>query len=109
MVSLLLKILCKSPTGQTSGFPGSVRRMRAGSVTMVFNLARNDASGSLSRMVLPYDFDILRPSVPGSLAAGVSRGFGSGKTSLELIIGGRPSRTILEPNAIRSLGVLSGH
>ncbi len=31
-------------------------------------------------MVLPYDFDIFRPSVPGSLAAGVSSGCGSGKT-----------------------------
>src|SRR5450432_3285801 len=82
MVSLLLKILCKSPTGQTSGFPGSLRRMRAGSVTMVFNLARSDASGSLSKMVLPYDFDIFRPSVPGSLAAGVSRGCGSTKVFL---------------------------
>src|ERR1019366_51790 len=87
MVSLLLKILCKSPTGQTSGFPGSLRRMRAGSVTMVFNLARNDASGSLSRMVLPYDFDILRPSVPGSLAAGVRSGLGSEKTSLSPVVG----------------------
>src|SRR5207302_3842200 len=28
MVSLLLKILCRSPTGHTSGFPGSDRRTR---------------------------------------------------------------------------------
>ena len=80
IVSALLKILCRSPTGHTSGLPGSVRRMRAGSVTIVFNFCRNDASGSLSRMVLPYDFDILRPSVPGSFGDGVSSGFGSGKT-----------------------------
>ena len=62
--------------------------MRAGSVTMVFSFARSDASGSLNRIVLPYDFDILRPSVPGSLAAGVSSGFGSGKTNFALRIRG---------------------
>ena len=48
---------------------------------MVLSFCRSDASGSLSRMVLPYDFDILRPSVPGSFAAGVSSGCGSGKTT----------------------------
>ena len=79
-----LKILCRSPTGQTSGLPGSVRRTRAGSVTMVFSFCRTTGSGSVSRMVLPYDFDILRPSVPGSLGAGVSKGCGSGKTSCPL-------------------------
>src|SRR5579862_2839839 len=80
MVGWSLKILCKSPTGQMSGLPGSVRRTRAGSVTMVLSFCRTTGSGSVSRMVLPYDFDILRPSVPGSLAAGVSSGCGSGKT-----------------------------
>src|SRR5271165_7148306 len=87
MVSWVLKILCRSPTGHTSGLPGSLRRMRAGSVTMVFNFARRDVSGSLNKIVLPYDFDILRPSVPGSLAAGVSSGFGSEKTSRRPVIG----------------------
>ena len=80
IVSRSLKILCRSPTGQTSGLPGSVRRTRAGSVTMVFSFCRTTGSGSVSRMVLPYDFDILRPSVPGSFGAGVSSGCGSGKT-----------------------------
>src|SRR5581483_7577967 len=80
IVSLLLKILCRSPTGQTSGLPGSDRRTRAGSVTMVFSFCRTTGSGSASMMVFPYDFDILRPSVPGSLAAGVSKLCGSGKT-----------------------------
>src|ERR1019366_3058435 len=65
MVSAVLKILCRSPTGQRSGLPGSVRRMRAGSVTIVFSFWRKEASGSLNRMVLPYDFDILRPSEIG--------------------------------------------
>src|SRR5208283_1080091 len=81
IVSALLKILCRSPTGHLSGSPGSLRRIRAGSVTMVLSFCRTEASGSLSRMVLLYDFDILRPSVPGSLAAGVSSGCGSGKTT----------------------------
>ena len=46
--------------------------MRAGSVTIGFSFWRTTGSGSVSMMVLPYDFDILRPSVPGSLGAGVS-------------------------------------
>ena len=46
------KTLWRSKTGQTSGLPGSVRRMRAGSVTMVLSLARMSASGSESMMVL---------------------------------------------------------
>src|SRR3954471_1970500 len=79
-VSLLEKILCRSPTGHLSGSPGSVRRTRAGSVTMVFSLARMLSGRSLSWMVLLYDFDILRPSVPGSLGDDVSRFCGSGKT-----------------------------
>src|SRR6266478_2675265 len=82
IVSLLLKILCRSPTGQRSGLPGSVRRTRAGSVTIVFNFWRTTGSGSVSRTVFLYDFDILRPSVPGSFAAGVSKGWGSGKTGV---------------------------
>src|SRR5258708_10464335 len=53
MVAGLLKILCKSPTGQTSGLPGSVRRTRAGSVTMVFSFWRTTGSGSGNRMYLP--------------------------------------------------------
>ena len=48
-----LKILCRSPTGHRSGLPGSVRRMRAGSVTMVFSFCRTTGSGSVSMMVLP--------------------------------------------------------
>ena len=40
------KTLCRSKTGQTSGLPTSVRRMRAGSVTMVLSFARRSASGS---------------------------------------------------------------
>src|SRR5712691_2180492 len=80
IVARSLRILCKSPTGHTSGLPGSVRRTRAGSVTIVFSFCRTTGSASVSMMVLPYDFDILRPSVPGSLAAGVSSGWGSGNT-----------------------------
>src|SRR5262249_60938169 len=85
MVDWWLKILCRSPTGQTSGFPGSERRTRAGSVTIVFNFWRTTGSGSVSMIVFPYDFDILRPSVPGNLAAGVSSGYGSGNTVVRLL------------------------
>src|SRR5215475_5462817 len=85
IVSSLLKILCRSPTGHTSGLPGSERRTRAGSVTIVFNFWRTTGSGSVSNTVLPYDFDILRPSVPGNLAAGVSSGCGSGNTVVRLL------------------------
>jgi len=73
IVGWSLNILCRSPTGQRSGLPGSVRRTRAGSVTMVFSFCRSTGSGSVSKIVFPYDFDILRPSVPGNFAAGVRR------------------------------------
>src|ERR1039458_858249 len=84
MVARSLKILCRSPTGHTSGFPGSDRRTRAGSVTIVFSFCRTTGSGSVNITVFPYDFDILRPSVPGNFAAGVSSAAGSGKTSPDL-------------------------
>src|SRR5216683_4814807 len=40
--------LCQSCTGQISGLPGSVRRLRAGSVIMARDLVRMDSSDSLS-------------------------------------------------------------
>ena len=45
--------LCQSYTGHTFGFPGSLRRLRAGSVTITLVLARMSASLSLSVMALP--------------------------------------------------------
>src|SRR5580693_7120458 len=78
------KTLWRSPTGQTSGLPGSLRRMRAGSVTIVFSFCRTTGSGSVSMIVFPYDFDIFRPSVPGNFGVGVSKGWGSGNTDLPL-------------------------
>jgi hypothetical protein len=39
------------------------------------------AGASERKIAFPYDFDIFRPSIPGSRGAGVSRGCGSGKTS----------------------------
>src|SRR5579871_6164512 len=80
LVCLSLKILCKVPTGQSLGLPGSVRRTRLGSVTMGLIFWRITGSGSLSRMALLYDFDIFLPSVPGSLGDGVKSACGSGKT-----------------------------
>src|SRR5215469_6756128 len=47
------KSLCQSYTGQTSGLPGSVRRLRAGSVTMALVLARMSASDSERVIALP--------------------------------------------------------
>src|SRR5947209_5315318 len=85
IVSLELNILRRSPTGHRSGLPGSLRRTRAGSVTIVFSFCRTTGSGSVSMIVFPYDFDIFRPSVPGSLAAGVNRGCGSGNTVARLL------------------------
>ena len=63
-----------------SGLPGSLRRLRAGSVTIGRILARMTSGGSASSMSLPYDLDILRPSVPGTLGISVSFASGSGKT-----------------------------
>src|SRR3954452_10556670 len=80
IVSWSLNILCNEYTGQTCGLPGSVRRTRAGSVTIVFSFERISASGSLNIIALPYDFDILRPSVPGNFGMEVNNGCGSGNT-----------------------------
>ena len=76
-----VKILCRSKTGQTSGLPGSLRRLRAGSVTMGLTLAAIASGVSDRKMALPSDFDILRPSVPGTLGISVSFAPGSGKTA----------------------------
>ena len=43
---------------QTSGVPGSVLRMRFGSVTAGRSLAQIDSGDSSRPMVLPIDFDI---------------------------------------------------
>ena len=45
--------LCQSYTGQTSGFPGSLRLFLAGSVIITFVFARMSASLSLSVMAFP--------------------------------------------------------
>ena len=63
-----------------SGLPGSFRRIRLGSVNMVMTSARISSAGALSGMVLPYDFDIFRPSSPGTFGVAVKSGCGSGKT-----------------------------
>ena len=60
--------------------------MRAGSVTMVFSFCRTTGSGSLSRIVLPYDFDILRPSVPGNFGSRCQQRLRLGKDELTMWI-----------------------
>src|SRR5687768_1542415 len=75
-----VKILCRSNTGQISGLPGSVRRFRAGSVTIGRTFWRMTSGESASSMSLPYDFDIFRPSVPGTFGISVSLASGSGNT-----------------------------
>ena len=75
-----LKIWCRLPTGQRSGLPRSVSLGR--SVTLFLIFCSTAAASSLSRIELPYDFDIFRLSVPSSLGEGVSNVCGSGKTGL---------------------------
>ena len=88
--------LCQSKTGQTSGLPGSVRRLRAGSVTITLVLARMSASDSESVMALPYDLDILRPSRPGMRGVGVRRAAGSSRTLSNEKKGFRSGRELRE-------------
>src|SRR2546427_2869425 len=76
-----VKILCRSNTGQMSGLPGSVRRWRAGSVTIGRTLRVMVGPSSARSIVLLYDFDIFRPSVPGTFGISVSFTSGSGNTS----------------------------
>ena len=66
---------------QMSGLPGSLRRTRFGSVNIVITSVRISSALAVRPMVFPYDFDILRPSRPGTFAAVVCSGSGSGKTS----------------------------
>ena len=47
------KALCRSKTGQISGLPGSMRRLRAGSVTIGRIFSRTTSGGSLSSTTLP--------------------------------------------------------
>jgi hypothetical protein len=75
------KTLCRSNTGHMSGSPGSLRRLRAGSVIIVCSFSRTVAGSFLRKIALPYDFDILRPSVLGIRFVSVSSVCGSGKTS----------------------------
>jgi len=74
IVARSLKILCRSPTGQTSGLPGSVRAHAGRIGHHGLELLPDTGSGSVSRMVLPYDFGHLAPVGSGSLAAGVKSG-----------------------------------
>src|SRR5438093_447228 len=76
-----VKILCRSNTGQMSGLPGSVRRWRAGSVTIGRTLRVIVGPSSARPSELVYDFDIFRPSVPGTFGISVSFTSGSGNTS----------------------------
>jgi len=66
---------------QTSGRPGSLRRTRCGSVNMFATSARISSALAVNPIVLPYDFDILRPSSPGTFGVAVKSDWGSGKTS----------------------------
>ncbi len=79
-------MLCRSNTGQISGLPGSLRRLRAGSVTMGLILAVISSGVSESRIALLSDFDILRPSVPGTLGIWVSLAPGSGKIGFHVLL-----------------------
>src|SRR5438132_11424655 len=66
----------------TSGVPGSVLRMRLGSVTAGRNFAQIASGLSTRPTVLPIDFDIFDwPSSPITRRVGVSSAFGPGKYS----------------------------
>ena len=54
--------------------------MRLGSVNIVITSARISSALAVNGMVFPYDFDILRPSSPGTFGVSVNNGSGSGKT-----------------------------
>ena len=55
--------------------------MRFGSVNIVITSARISSALAVRPIVLPYDFDIFRPSSPGTFGVSVSSACGSGKTS----------------------------
>ena len=60
---------------QTSGRPGSVRRMRMVSVTMLMTWPRMTSGAARTSMVLPIDLLIFRtPSVPSTTGASVNTG-----------------------------------
>ncbi len=63
------------------GAPGIAAPWRCGSVNICMHFWRISSGGSERLIALPYDFDIFRPSIPGTFAAGVNRPRGSGKTS----------------------------
>ena len=81
-----VKILWRSKTGQISGWPGSLRRLRAGSVIIGLTLPVISSGVSESRMALFSDFDIFRPSVPGTFGISVSLAPGSGNTGFHVLL-----------------------
>src|SRR5207245_8277395 len=89
-----VKILCRSNTGQISGLPGSVRRLRAGSVTIGRTLAVIVSAVSARSIVLLYDFDIFRPSVPGTFGISVSFASGSGNSSPNALLNRRATSRV---------------
>ena len=73
---------CSWHTLQTSGRPGSVRRIRLVSVTIDMTCFRISSGSPRMSMVLPTDFDIfLTPSVPSTTGACVNTASGSGNVS----------------------------
>ena len=67
---------------QTSGRPGSVRRIRFVSVTIDMTCLRMTSSDANTSIVLPTDLLIfLTPSVPSTTGASVKTAFGSGNVS----------------------------
>src|SRR5215470_1429957 len=89
-----VKILWRSKTGQRAGLPGSVRRLRAGSVTMGFTFAVISSEVSERRIAFPSDFDILRPSVPGTFGISVSLAPGSGKMGFQVWLNRRATSRV---------------
>ena len=73
---------CSWQTLQTSGRPGSVRRIRWVSVTIDMTCFRITSGWPRTSIVLPTDLLIFfTPSVPRTVGASVKTAFASGKVS----------------------------
>ncbi len=87
-VSDFVKYLCRAKMVQTSGWPGSRRNRRAGSVTaFIIRLAVSSSEWAIS--ITPSSSDLLilpLPVIDGINGNSVSLAFGSGKVSPKALL-----------------------
>src|SRR5574340_144725 len=96
--SWLENTLCSENTLHTSGFPGSLRRMRAGSVTIcitrwVVSSGVEASSMWLFRLLLIF----CTPSMPSTLGTEVAFSHGHGGGALQLTAPGLEHAVVVEP------------